>query len=108
LWTEELKNFIQILILTDEIYRIVKPLVAHRFKDRDVVPGSPYTMSTADPTASAENFSAFLKTDDRDLVRALAVGCMLGGTYAEYICRVAGADKTMAARDAERLQTCRV
>jgi predicted ribosome quality control (RQC) complex YloA/Tae2 family protein len=89
------------VVLTDGDYRIVKPLVAHRFRDRDVLPGAPYTMSTPDPTASEESFSAFLKDNERDLVRALAIGCMLGGTYAEYICRTAGADKAAAAKDAD-------
>lgn len=89
------------VVLCDEAYRIIKPLASHRFKDRDVVPGVPYTMSTADPTASAESFAAFLKNDDRDLVRALAIGCMLGGAYAEYICTVAGMEKTFPAKAAD-------
>ncbi|NYT06847.1 MAG: fibronectin-binding domain-containing protein, partial [Methanomicrobiales archaeon] len=38
---------------------------------------------------------------DRDLVRALAVGVMLGGAYAELLCRRAGIDKTIPARDAD-------
>jgi len=89
------------VVLTDEAYMIVKPLVHHRFRDRDVVPGVPYAMSMTDPTASEETLAAVLKNDDRDLVRALAVGCMLGGAYAEYICRTAGIDKSSPARDAD-------
>jgi predicted ribosome quality control (RQC) complex YloA/Tae2 family protein len=88
------------VVLADDGYMIIKPLVHHRFKDRDVVPGVPYALGTADPTASEEALAAFLKNDDRDLVRALATGCMLGGAYAEYICRQAGLDKSMPARDA--------
>jgi predicted ribosome quality control (RQC) complex YloA/Tae2 family protein len=85
------------MILADEKYEIIKPLRHHRFKDRVVIPHVLYTMSPSDPTASEENLAAALKNDDRDLVRALAIGCMLGGTYAEYICRKAGLDKTMPA-----------
>ena len=89
------------VVLTDEHYEIVKPLRHHRFKDREVVPRARYTMSLSDPTASPENLAAALKHDDRDLVRALAIGCMLGGTYAEYICAKAGLDKTMPAASAD-------
>ena len=89
------------VILADENYEIIKPLRHHRFKDREVIPHVPYTMSPSDPTASEENLAAALKNDDRDLVRALAVGCMLGGMYAEYICRKAGLDKTMPAASAD-------
>ena len=39
------------VILTDEAYRIIKPLRHHRFKDRDIVPDAVYTMSSTDPTA---------------------------------------------------------
>ena len=89
------------VILTDEKYEIIKPLRHHRFRDRVVVPKVLYTMSPSDPTASPENLAAALKNDDRDLVRALAIGCMLGGTYAEYICGKAGVDKTAAAASAD-------
>ena len=89
------------VVLADEAYMIVKPLVHHHFKDRDVVPGVPYVLSATDPTVSENNLAALLKNDDRDLVRALAMGCMLGGAYAEYICRQAGLEKSMPARDAD-------
>jgi predicted ribosome quality control (RQC) complex YloA/Tae2 family protein len=89
------------VVLTDDKYEIIKPLRHHRFRDREVIPRVPYTMSPSDPTASSENLAAALSNDDRDLVRALAIGCMLGGTYAEYICRKAGLDKTMPAASAD-------
>jgi len=66
------------VILTGEDGIIVKPLRHHRFKDREIVPGAAYTLGATDPTASEEALAAFLKADDRDLVRALAIGCMLG------------------------------
>ena len=89
------------VILTDEAYRIIKPLRHHRFKDRDIVPDAEYTLSGTDPTGSPENLAAALASDERDLVRALAVACMLGGTYAEWICRTAGAEKTLPAAKAD-------
>ncbi|MFA6363568.1 ribosome rescue protein RqcH [Methanoregula sp.] len=89
------------VILTDESYRIIKPLRHHRFKDRDIVPDAIYTLSSTDPTGSLENLTASLTGDDRDLVRALAVAGMLGGTYAEYVCRTAGIDKSTPASNAD-------
>ncbi|RPI36774.1 MAG: fibronectin-binding domain-containing protein [Methanoregulaceae archaeon] len=89
------------IILADENYLIIKPLRHHRFKDREVIPRVRYTMSPSDPTASEENLAAVLKTDERDLVRALAMTCMLGGTYAEYICKKAGLEKTIPAASAD-------
>src|SRR5512137_196439 len=89
------------VILTDEQYEIIKPLRHHRFKDREVIPRVLYTMSPSDPTATLENLAAALHHDDRELVRALAIGCMLGGTYAEYICGKAGLDKIIPAASAD-------
>src|SRR5208337_5470102 len=73
----------------------------HRFRDRDIVPDAIYTINSTDPTGSQENLAATLAGDDRDLVRALATACMLGGMYAEYVCRTAGADKTVPASKAD-------
>lgn len=89
------------VVLTDADYRIIKPLASHRFKDREVIAGVPYTLTENDPTASLEQFAASLKNDDRDLVRALAIGCMLGGTYAEFICRAAGMERSFPANAAD-------
>ena len=58
-------------------------------------------MSETDPTGSLESLSGALKNDDRDLVRALAIAGMLGGTYAEYVCTSAGVDKTIPASSAD-------
>jgi predicted ribosome quality control (RQC) complex YloA/Tae2 family protein len=82
------------IILVDENNVIVKPLRHHRFKDREVIPGVTYTLGTIDPTSSAESLAAVLAADDRDIVRCLAIGCMLGGMYAEYICTKTGYEKT--------------
>lgn len=85
------------IILADENFTIIKPLRHHRFRDREIIPRATYNLGATDPTASLGNLALFLKNDDRDLVRSLAIGCMLGGTYAEYICQKAGIDKTLPA-----------
>ena len=58
-------------------------------------------LGPVDPTSSPGALAALLKNDERDLVRSLAIGCMLGGIYAEYICGKAGADKTQVASSAD-------
>ena len=89
------------IILADENFTIVKPLRHHRFKDREIVPRAVYTLGAIDPTASLENLTAAIKNDDRDLVRSLAITCMLGGTFAEYICQKTGLDKAIPAGSAD-------
>jgi predicted ribosome quality control (RQC) complex YloA/Tae2 family protein len=89
------------VILTNEEYVIVKPLRHHRFKEREIIPGAVYQLTAVDPTASLENLTLALQDQDRDLVRGLAMGCMLGGAYAEYICQKAGLEKTMPAASAD-------
>jgi len=89
------------VILTTENYTIIKPLRHHRFKDREIVPKAVYVLGPSNPTSSPDALAALLKNDDRDLVRSLAIGCMLGGVYAEYICGKAGADKTQVASSAD-------
>jgi len=88
------------VILADENYTIIKPLRHHRFRDREIVPNATYTLGT-DPISSVDVMAAMMKTDGRELVRFLAIGCMLGGTYAEYICRKTGLDKTLPAGSAD-------
>ncbi|MDD1699745.1 MAG: NFACT family protein [Methanoregula sp.] len=85
------------IVLTDENYQIIKPLRHHRFKNREIIPHAIYTLGSTDPTASLENLTFVIGNDDRDLVRCLAIACMLGGTYAEYICQKSGLDKTLPA-----------
>jgi predicted ribosome quality control (RQC) complex YloA/Tae2 family protein len=89
------------LILTDEQYKIIKPLRHHRFKEREIIPGVIYELSCVDPTASLKNLAELIQNDQRDLVRSLAMGAMLGGTYAEYVCAQAGLDKAQLASSAD-------
>lgn len=89
-------------ILCDEDYTIIKPLWHHRFRDRDVVPGAVYAFEGVDCSAlSPEEFQEMLAGSDRDIVRTLAVRCMLGGAYAEEVCLMAGVDKNETAAEVD-------
>ncbi|NYT05415.1 MAG: fibronectin-binding domain-containing protein [Methanomicrobiales archaeon] len=89
------------VILTDASHTIIKPLWHHRFRDREVVPGVEYVFTgTGRVSYTAEEFDGMLAASGRDLVRTLARDFMLGGTYAEEVCRRAGIDKTTPAREA--------
>ncbi|MCK9278738.1 MAG: NFACT family protein [Methanoculleus sp.] len=89
-------------VLCDEGYTIIKPLWHHRFKTREVVPGAIYAFDGTDCSAlSSVEFQKMLAGSDRDIVRTLAVGCMLGGAYAEEVCRIAGVEKSAAAAEVD-------
>ena len=89
------------IILCNEDYGIVQPLTRQKFKDRDVLPGIPYLFPPPDVTSlTEEEFSKRLLSDERDIVRALAVGSFLGGRYAEYICAITDTEKILPAREA--------
>jgi predicted ribosome quality control (RQC) complex YloA/Tae2 family protein len=90
------------VVLCDQQYTIIQPMRPQRFRERDVVAGVPYVFPPPDPsTFSPEEFRQYLAQEDRDLVRALAVGVMLGGAYAEALCQRAGIDKTIPAHEAD-------
>lgn len=89
-------------VLCGEDYTIIKPLWHHRFKTREVVPGAVYAFEGSDCLSqSSEAFRAMLVESDRDIVRTLAVGCMLGGAYAEEVCLAAGVEKSAAAAEVD-------
>ena len=90
------------VILCSEDYTIIQPLRPHRFRERDVLAGKEYVFPPPDPsTFSPEEFRSFLAGDTRDIVRALAVGAMLGGMYAEYICSRTRTPKNLPAASAD-------
>jgi predicted ribosome quality control (RQC) complex YloA/Tae2 family protein len=90
------------LLLCNDAWKIIQPLRPHRFRERNIIAGATYRFPPADPaTFTSEEFSLFLKNDERDVVRALAVGAMLGGKYAEYLCRRAGVEKSIPAAKAD-------
>jgi predicted ribosome quality control (RQC) complex YloA/Tae2 family protein len=90
------------VVLCDQQYTIIQPMRPHRYRERDVVAGVRYVFPPPDPsTFSREEFRQYLAGQDRDLVRTLATGVMLGGSCAETLCRRAGIDKTVPAREAD-------
>ena len=90
------------VILCAEDYTIIHPLVRHRFKDRTILPGIVYQFFNPDISQiSKEEFTAQLALDNRDIVRALAVGSYLGGMYAEYICDITQISKETPAAEAD-------
>jgi predicted ribosome quality control (RQC) complex YloA/Tae2 family protein len=90
------------IILVSEDNTILKPLWHHRFKERSVVPGEHYGNGEKDcGTLSPAEFSRILQASERDIVRTLATDCLLGGVYAEEVCRRAGVPKGVPAQDAD-------
>jgi len=89
------------VILCAEDYTIIHPLVRHKFKERTILPGVVYQFMSPDVSQiTREEFVNQLAQDDRDVVRALAIGSYLGGMYAEYICDITQIPKETAAADA--------
>lgn len=88
------------VILCDENETIIKPLWHHRFRDREVVPGVQYLVPGS-LLLTAADFTRIFQTSEKDVVRTLAVDCMLGGRYAEEICMRADIRKDLASRDAD-------
>ncbi len=89
------------IVLCDRDWTIIQPLRRLHFREREIVAGAVYPLPPLDPAASGPaEFARFLAGETRDIVRALAVGAMLGGPYAEYLCRQAGIDKETRACDA--------
>lgn len=90
------------VILCDEDYTIIKPLWHHRFRTREIVPGAVYSWDgSADSVVDSKRFSEILTSSDKDLVRTLATGLMLGGRYATEICMRSGNDKSMPSSTAD-------
>ena len=82
------------IVLCDAEGKILKPLWHHRFREREVVPGATYVFPGKDCSGlSAGSFGDLLKASDREIVKALAIDCMLGGRYAEEVCAIAGIRK---------------
>jgi predicted ribosome quality control (RQC) complex YloA/Tae2 family protein len=92
------------VILCDAGGKIVKPLWHHRFREREVVPGATYVLPGEDCSGmSPESLGDHLRASDREIVKALAVGCMLGGRYAEEVCAIAGIRRDTPAGAADPL-----
>jgi len=90
------------VVLCDGEGKIVKPLWHHRFREREVVPGATYIFPGQDCSdLSPESFGDLLRASDREIVKTLAIDCMLGGRYAEEVCRMAGIQKDATAGSAD-------
>ena len=93
------------MVLCDGDWTIVKPLWHHRFRDREVVPGVRYQVPGMDHLPDLGELEEILKRSDRDIVRTCAIDLMLGGEYAEEVCRRAGISRETPApgTDAARI-----
>jgi len=91
------------IIICDEEYRIIQPFRRHRFKDRNVIAGEQYTLAGpgAQGIPDAEQMREAFRASETDLVRTLATKMMLGGRYAEEVCRIAQVDKSIPAIQAD-------
>jgi predicted ribosome quality control (RQC) complex YloA/Tae2 family protein len=82
------------VVLCDSDYVIMRPFSYQRFRERDIVPGALYTLPANDPVLfDEEGFARFLAGENKEIVKALAIGALLGGNYAEFICRETRIDK---------------
>lgn len=88
-------------VLCDAGFTIINPLKRQHFRDREVVSGAQYVFPAAAGMDSAVDVETALRESERDLVRTLASVFMLGGKYAEEVCRIAGLDKNMNAAEAD-------
>jgi predicted ribosome quality control (RQC) complex YloA/Tae2 family protein len=90
------------IVLCYEDYTILQPLTRQKFKDRDVLPGRVYVFPPPDVSLQTrEEFTAVLHADERDIVRALAVGSFLGGMYAEEVCWTCSIPRETPATEAD-------
>lgn len=82
------------LIVTDEQFVIQNALKKRRFREREIVSGERYEIEGVDLADLArEAFEEILRSQEKDLVRAVAVGLMFGGVMAEELCLRAGVEK---------------
>ncbi len=84
--------------------KIVNCLTQRTFRDRATRPGEEYVTPKErfNPlTSDLKSFSDLFRTSESDTVRTLATVNNLGGQYAEEVCRRAGADKTVPAKDVD-------
>ncbi|EHQ36664.1 ribosome rescue protein RqcH [Methanoplanus limicola] len=89
-------------ILCDSEYTILNALKRHRFKDRDIIAGEKYAVTGKDITEyDEESAGIVLAESDKDIVRTLASSFMLGGRYAEEICRISGIAREAPASEAD-------
>ncbi len=93
------------VILTDKQRKIIMPLEVQNWKDRKVAPKENYKFPPSSydiPKMTLTEWQRYMQKD-RELVKTLA-SLGLGGTYAEEVCALLGADKNMIAGDMSKKQ----
>lgn len=85
------------VIICDKDYKILLPLEAQSWRDREIRAGVKYVFpqkSMNFENMSFENFKYAIVSSKRDeIVKALAIVLGLGGTYAEELCHISGINK---------------
>lgn len=99
------------VIVCDKAKKILMPLDVQIWKDRRIVPRSPYTYppEVVNPfkLTQAELYN-ILAQSSKDLVRLLAVDLSLSGLYAEEVCARAQIDKNKLCRNVNDNETLAV
>ncbi|MBR9682299.1 MAG: hypothetical protein GOV02_01365, partial [Candidatus Aenigmarchaeota archaeon] len=84
------------VILCDKNYLIQMPLEVQLWKDRQLLPKKPYIYppETTDPySLPKDQFKSLLQSNNKEIVKFLAIDMSFSGLYAEEICARAGIDK---------------
>jgi len=99
------------MILLDESRNILSMLRKMLYRGSKMAAGEPYLYHPGQPdprSISREELALWLASSGQDLVRSLARGLNMGGTYAEEVCLVAGIDKNKEAIDLDSEEIDRV
>jgi len=87
-------------VLCDENFIVINPLKRQHFRERDIVSGTEYIFPGTG-TMTEEITGDLLQRSDKELVKTLASDLMLGGKYAEEVCRITRYEKTMNPAEAD-------
>ncbi|MGM5485295.1 MAG: NFACT family protein [Nanobdellota archaeon] len=91
------------VILCDEDYKIIFPLITQNWKERTIRGGIEYQHPKKDVNfreISRQEFADTLYSSDKEsIVKGLAIDFGLGGTYAEELCSLAEIDKDLSEID---------
>lgn len=91
------------VILCDGAGTILMPLLHQHFRERTIAPAETYTPppGTDCLSMSPEELGSLLSGQKKEIVKLLATDCMLGGPYAEELCRRLGIDKRAPAPEVD-------
>jgi predicted ribosome quality control (RQC) complex YloA/Tae2 family protein len=96
------------IILLNPEGRIIRPLIKQEWASRMIKSGELYQPppSQTNPLhLSKEEFHELLSNSSKDLVRTLATSVNLSGMYAEELCKRAGVEKTLKAKEIDSATT---